>query len=130
MFLYLTIAYQELLCLINYTINKELLSSYFFTYCLERSISPQHLISAPFIKSPCKKSKNVISANPVDIERKLNAHKTLRSHPGRLLNVLCAFNLRPVSTGKGASSNHYGTPYNWVLYSLRKQKVSGYVLYS
>ena len=31
--------------------------------------------------------------------RKLNVHKTFRRHPGRLLNVLCTFNLRPVSTG-------------------------------
>ena len=33
---------------------------------------------------------------PVDTARKLNVHKTFR---GRLLNVLCTFNLRPVSTG-------------------------------
>ena len=38
--------------------------------------------------------------NPVDTGRKLNAHKTLRRRPGRLLNVLCTFKLRPVSTGK------------------------------
>ena len=31
--------------------------------------------------------------------RKLNEHKTFRRRPGRLLNVLCSFNLRPVSTG-------------------------------
>ena len=36
---------------------------------------------------------------PVDTGRKLNVYKTLRRRPGRLLNVLCAFNLRPVSTG-------------------------------
>ena len=36
---------------------------------------------------------------PVDTERKLNVHKTLRRRPERLLNVLCTFNLRPVSTG-------------------------------
>ena len=36
---------------------------------------------------------------PVDTEHKLNIHKTLRLCPGRLLNVLCTFNLRPVSTG-------------------------------
>ena len=36
---------------------------------------------------------------PVDTGRKLNAHKTFRRRPGRLLNVLCSFNLRPVSTG-------------------------------
>ena len=36
---------------------------------------------------------------PVDTQLKLNVHKTLRRHSGRLLNVLCTFNLRPVSTG-------------------------------
>ena len=36
---------------------------------------------------------------PVDTGRKLNEHKTFRRRPGRLLNVLCTFNLRPVSTG-------------------------------
>ena len=41
-----------------------------------------------------------ISNNPVDTVRKLNEHKTFRRRPGRLLNVLCTFNLRPVSTGK------------------------------
>ena len=28
----------------------------------------------------------------------MNVHKTLRRCPGRLLDVLCTFNLRPVST--------------------------------
>ena len=37
--------------------------------------------------------------NPVDTGRKLNVHKTFRRRPGRLLNVICTFNLRPVSTG-------------------------------
>ena len=36
---------------------------------------------------------------PVETGRKLNVHKTFRRRPGRLLKVLCAFNLRPVSTG-------------------------------
>ena len=36
---------------------------------------------------------------PVDTGRKLNEHKTFIRRPGRLLNVLCTFNLRPVSTG-------------------------------
>ena len=36
---------------------------------------------------------------PVDTGRKLNVHKMFRRLPGRLLNVLCTFNLlRPVST--------------------------------
>ena len=37
---------------------------------------------------------------PVDTRRKLNVHKTFRRRPGRLLNVLCTFNLLPVSTGE------------------------------
>ena len=37
---------------------------------------------------------------PVDTGRKLNVHKTFRRRPGRLLNVLCTLNLRPVSTRK------------------------------
>ena len=37
--------------------------------------------------------------NPVDAGRKLNVHKTFRRRPGRLLNVLYTFNLRPVSAG-------------------------------
>ena len=35
----------------------------------------------------------------VDTRRRLNLHKTFRRRPGRLLNVLCTFSLRPVSTG-------------------------------
>ena len=34
----------------------------------------------------------------VDTGRKLNVHKTFKRRPGRLLNVLCTFNLRPVPT--------------------------------
>ena len=40
--------------------------------------------------------------NPVDTGRKLNVHKMFRRRLERLLNVLCTFNLRPVSTGKVA----------------------------
>ena len=42
---------------------------------------------------------NKIALNPVDKGRKLNAHKTFRRRPGLLLNVLCTFSLRPLSTG-------------------------------
>ena len=35
----------------------------------------------------------------VDTGRKLNVHKTFRRRPGRLLNVLCTFDLCHVSTG-------------------------------
>ena len=37
--------------------------------------------------------------SPLDRGRKLNVHKTCRRRPGRLLNVLCTFNLHPVSRG-------------------------------
>ena len=36
---------------------------------------------------------------PVDTGCKLNVPKTFRRRPGRLRNVLCTFNLRPMSTG-------------------------------
>ena len=36
---------------------------------------------------------------PVDTGRKLNVHKTFRRRPGRLLDVLCTFNLCPMSMG-------------------------------
>ena len=39
------------------------------------------------------------SVNPVDTGRRLNVHEAFRKRPGRLLKVLCTFNLRPVSTG-------------------------------
>ena len=39
-------------------------------------------------------------ANPVDKARKLNVHAKFRRRLGRLLNVLCLFNLCPTSTGK------------------------------
>ena len=37
------------------------------------------------------------SEDPVDTGRNLNVHKTFRRLPGRLLNVFCSFNLRPVT---------------------------------
>ena len=47
-----------------------------------------------------KISNDKIPTNtPVDTGRKLNARKTFRRRSGRLLNVLCTFNLRPVSVG-------------------------------
>ena len=36
---------------------------------------------------------------PVDTVRKLKVHKTFKRRPGRLLNALCTFNLRPVCAG-------------------------------
>ena len=39
--------------------------------------------------------------SPVDPRHKLNVHKAFRRRPVHLLNVLCTFNVRLVSTGKG-----------------------------
>ena len=36
---------------------------------------------------------------PLDTRCKLNVHKAFKRRPGRLLKVLCTFNLRPVSRG-------------------------------
>ena len=36
--------------------------------------------------------------HPVDTGRKVNVHNTFRRRPGYLLNVICMFNLGPVST--------------------------------
>ena len=47
-----------------------------------------------FLKSSWK-----LPYNPVDTGRKLKVHKTFRRRAERLLNVLCTFNLCPVSTG-------------------------------
>ena len=54
----------------------------------------------PFVNFEISNCKYLITYNPVDTGRKLNVHKTFRRRPRRLLNVLCTFNLRPVSTGK------------------------------
>ena len=57
------------------------------------------LLLSLFLISSSHMSRKIISLYPVDTGRKLNVHKTFRRRPGRLLNVLCTFNLPPVSTG-------------------------------
>ena len=42
----------------------------------------------------------LIPPNPVEAGLKLNAHKTFRRRPGRLLNVICSYSLLSVSTWK------------------------------
>ena len=55
---------------------------------------------------PCSPQPNhkLLLPSPVDTGLKLNVHKTFSRCPGRLLNVLCTFNLRPVSTGSAKTS--------------------------
>ena len=72
--------------------------------------------------------------NPVDTGRKLNVHNTFKRCPGRLLNVLCTFNLRSVSTGKFlwrrprggfiTLSSIYGAAFLQKQYYLRKKASS------
>ena len=74
-------------------------------------------------------STPIFKALPVDTGRKLNVHKTFRRRPGRLLNVLCTLNLRPVSTGlKLRQCLQYSLRYTihlfifylvWYIYTLR-----------
>ena len=58
-----------------------------------------------FKDSEIKKAKK---CSPVDTGRKLNVHKMFRRRPGRLLKVLCMFNLRPVPTGSGNIKKFHG----------------------
>ena len=57
-----------------------------------------------------------IFVNPLDTGSKLKVHKTFRRRPGRLLNVLCTFNLRPVSRWKSI----------WNLKKLNWEKAMGW----
>ena len=61
--------------------------------CVHYFHSTENILRQGFLKGV------LIYRNPVDTGRKLNVHKMFRRRPGRLLNVLCTFNLRPVSTG-------------------------------
>ena len=49
-------------------------------------------------KFSCNSLTNLQVFDPVDTVRKLNVQNSFRRRPGRLLNVLCTFNFRPVST--------------------------------
>ena len=55
----------------------------------------------------------VSSYFPVDTGRKLNVYKTFKGRPGRLLNVLCTLNLRPVSTGFSENVIFTTVVFNW-----------------
>ena len=49
---------------------------------------------------PTKEMWKSAANHPVDTGCKWNVHKTLRRRPGRFLNFLCTFNLRPLSRGQ------------------------------
>ena len=68
--------------------------------------------------------KMKFSINPIDTGRKLNVHKTFRRRPGCLLNVLCTFNLRPVSTRKDFSNKcNQIRSFLWILSHLPKKSL-------
>ena len=67
--------------------------------------------------------------NPVDTERKLNIHKTFRRRSGRILNVLCTFNLRPVFTGKLSLQKQLPGGVLWKIWFYNFIKLIGKHLY-
>ena len=67
-----------------------------FYECKESNIASYADDTTPY--SCARDTQTVISEfYSLDTGRKLNVHKTFRRRPGRFLNVLCTFNLRPVS---------------------------------
>ena len=70
-----------------------------------------------------------LETSPVDTGRKLNVHKAFKRRPGRLLNVLSTFNLRPVSAGSKRrdlvnsfiSSQFPYCPLIWMFHSRRME---------
>ena len=77
----------------KHLLKKSLMENFIFLCNVDTCIQHQK-----FVKkwgSWCRKV-----SNPVDTGRKLKVHKTFRRRPRRLLNVLCTFNLCPVSTEK------------------------------
>ena len=67
-----------------------------FYECEESNIASYADDTTPY--SCARDTQTVISEfHSLDTGRKLNVHKTFRRRPRRFLNVLCTFNLRPVS---------------------------------
>ena len=67
-------------------------------------------------KFSCNSLTNLQVFDPVDTVRKLNVQNSFRRRPGRLLNVLCTFNFRPVSTGimiHSLTTSHWTTSH-WI----------------
>ena len=98
-------------CLSVISIN---LQSNFIEITLRHQCSPVnllHVFRTPFRKntSGClllhdwfsyKNSRKIkVLSLSLDTRRNLNVRKTFRRHPGSLLNILCTFNLLPVSKG-------------------------------
>ena len=67
-------------------------------WLIKKSLNKFFVISRPIYLRDHNATDQAIV--PADTGRKLNLHKTFRRRPERLLNVLCTFNLRLVSTGR------------------------------
>ena len=65
------------------------------------------ILSAPSLPPPLHRFST--QSSPVDTGRKVNVHKTFRGRPGRVLNVLCTFNLRSASTRSILPGNELGS---------------------
>ena len=69
----------------------------------EFNLVQSHILSVSFYQEVVNisewKATKLSKHFPVDTGRRLNVDKTFRRRPERLLNVLCTFSLRPVSTG-------------------------------
>ena len=62
---------------------------------VERAALHIFLIMVYYVKRALQNRQHITSL--VDTGRKLDVHKTFGRRPGRLLNILFTFNLRPVS---------------------------------
>ena len=93
--------------LIHWNENQEKTTSMAFSFIaltlVEKAALHISLIMVDYVKRALRNRQQITSH--VDTGRKLNVHKTIRKRPGRLLNVLCTFNLRPVS--KGFKAEHF-----------------------
>ena len=80
-----------------------------YSYSFLNYLFKEYLVVSKFLLEVPKFKENILiciitdikvrDLFPADTGRKLNVHRTFRRRPRRLLNVLCKFNLRPVSTG-------------------------------
>ena len=82
---------------------KDISRKWILGYIMELRPQDHHIYRDIFwtekVPNTCQYLFNCALGIPVDTGRKLNVHKTFTRRPGRLLNVLCTLDLRPVSTG-------------------------------
>ena len=77
--------------------SAEYSDSWHLLRCVQCPVDPSQRIRWPTERLQSQVSVPVFYYYSLDRGRKLNVQKTFKRRPGRLLNVLYAFNLRPVS---------------------------------